>query len=273
MTLPRAGLATRRLALVVAAALLAGCATSGQPDFPAVAGVREVDLAWRPQPGMRLVHKVSTDVEMSGPLTEAVAEADRKQHVALTRTLEVTDVAPGHFDVRFVQDGWPVPATARLSREWALESVKLDDTSASPGDRGAVDASVRRLVEPLAQAGQFFGPWKVGETRPFDIRLAGFPETSGGGPGTITLSRVVTVDGRRAAEFTWTGRVEFLFTGEPGRGVPGRMTIAGTDWRDLDTGASLRQVAKATAEFTRQGRPTRVEYRTTEVLDSSASQL
>jgi hypothetical protein len=51
------------------------------------------------------------------------------------------------------------------------------------------------------------------------------------------------------------------------------MTITGKEWRDLETGAPLRLTATADAEFTRQGRPTRVKYRTAEVLDVAASSL
>ena len=132
---------------------------------------------------------------------------------------------------------------------------------------------MRRLVQPFTQGAQFFGRWRMGETRPFEIRFTDMPETSGGGQGTMTLRRVVAIDGRRAAEFDWNATTEFLFTGDPGRGVPGRMVITGKEWRDLVTGAPLRPTAKAAAEFTRQGRPTRVGYQTAEVLDLAASTL
>ena len=99
------------------------------------------------------------------------------------------------------------------------------------------------------------------------------PDASGSGQGTMTLRGVVSIDGRRAAAFDWTGSTEFLFTGDPGRGVPGRMVLTGREWRDLATGAALRVTAKADAEFTRQGRPTRVEFQTAEMLDLAASRL
>jgi len=51
------------------------------------------------------------------------------------------------------------------------------------------------------------------------------------------------------------------------------MVLTGREWRDLATGASLRVTAKADAEFTRQGRATRVEFQTAEVLDLAASRL
>lgn len=262
-----------RVALALLALALGACALRHEPSYPVVSGIDQVDLQWRPRVGMRLVQRVTTDVDASGALTRPLAERDKAQHIELTRSLDVTEVGPDHVDLRFGQDGFVVPATLRMSRTWAPESVRPDDTSASDGDRKKLDAALRQLAQPLAQSAQLFGRWKIGETRPFEIRLTGLPETSGGGEGTATLRRVVTIDGRRAAEFEWAGSTEFLFTGEPGRGVPGRMRLTGREWRDLETGASLRSTATAQAEFTRQGRPTRVEYRTVEVLDLAQSRL
>jgi hypothetical protein len=220
---------------------------------------------------MRLVQRVNTDVAMSGPLTTPVPTKDRKQKITLTRTIEVPTVGDDYFDLRFIQDGWVVPATVRFSRTWAQQGVRFDNPALSAQDQALVDGMVRRLTQPLEQAAPLFGRWRVGETKPFPIRFTGLPDTSGSGNGAMTLRRVVTIDGRRAAEFDWRGTTEFLFTGEPGRGMPGHMTIAGTEWRDLDTGVALRGTAKAQAEFTRQGRPTRVEYATVEAIDLAAS--
>jgi hypothetical protein len=258
------------LALV---ATLSACATRQEPSFPAVAGVEQIDLEWRPRAGMRIVQRVTTDVDASGMLTGPLAEGDKKQHTVLTRSLDITDVGQTYVDLRFGQDGFVVPATLRVSRAAVAESVKADDPSASDGDKKKLDVAMRQLVQPLTQSAQLLGRWRVGETRPFEIHLAGLPDTSGSGEGTATLRRVVTMEGRRAAEFEWTGNTEFLFTGEPGRGVPGRMALEGREWRDLETGATLRSTATARAEFTRQGRPTRVEYRTVEIIDLAQSRL
>ena len=258
--------------LLAALALLTACATS-EPSFPVVSGVPEIDLQWQPRAGMRLVQRVTTDVEMSGPLTGPVPDKDKKQRFTLTRTVEITDVGPEYFDFRFSQDGAVMPATVRFSRTWVPEAIKFDNPTLSSQDQSLLDSAMRRLVQPFTQGAQFFGRWKMGETRPFEIRFTDMPETSGGGQGTMTLRRVVAIDGRRAAEFDWNGTTEFLFTGDPGRGVPGRMTITGKEWRDLVTGAPLRLTATAAAEFTRQGRPTRVKYQTTEVLDMAVSTL
>jgi hypothetical protein len=258
--------------LCASLALLGGCAAAG-PSFPVVADVSDVDLQWKPRAGMRLVQRITTDVEMSGPLTGPVSAKDRKQHFVFTRTMEVPSVADAHFDVRFVQDGWLVPATVRLSRGWVPEGVSFDNPALSEQDRALLDAAVKRLVQPLEQGAQLFGRWRVGETKPFAIRFTGLPDTSGSGTGEMTLRRVVMLDGRRAAEFDWRGTSEFLFTGEPGRGMPGRMAIAGKEWRDLATGVALRVTATAQAEFTRQGQRTRVEYESVEALDLAASTL
>ena len=237
-------------------------------------GVRDIDLTWQPRAGMRLVYLVTTDVEASGALTRPMADTDKKQHVALTRTIEVTDVGPGaDFDVRFAQDGSAIPATLRFSRAWVPGAVQFDNPALGSQDQGLIDSTLRRLAQPFTQSAQFFGRWTVGETRPFDIHLIGMPDTSGSGQGTMTLRGVVSIEGRRAAAFEWSGSTEFLFTGDPGRGVPGRMVLTGREWRDLATGAALRMTAKADAEFTRQGRPTRVEFQTAEMLDLAASRL
>ncbi len=267
---------TRAAVLLLAGTLLAACAraTVREISYPAVPDVQEVDLTWQPREGMRLVHRVTTEVEATGPLTRPVADRDKKQHMTLSRIMEVARVGPDYFDVRFVQDGATLPATLRFSRAWAPIEIRPDDPSAlGEKDRDALDAALKQLGEPLAQAAKFFGRWKVGETRPFDIRLSGIPDTSGTGQGSMTFRRVVVIDGRQAAEFDWQGQTEFLFTGDPGKGAPGRMTISGREWRDLATGASLRLTAKANAEFTRQGQPTRVAYETAEVLDMTESRL
>jgi hypothetical protein len=267
--------ASRARLSTAALILLAGCtsASMSDPSFPVVPGVQAIDLTWQPRAGMRLVYLVTTDVEASGALTRPMADKDKKQHVSLTRTIEVTDVGPEHFDVRFAQDGSAIPATLRLSRTWVPEAVRPDNPTLDSFDRSRLDSTLRRLAQPLTQSAQFFGRWTVGETRPFDIGFTGMPDTSGSGQGTMTLRGVVSIGGRRAAAFDWTGSTEFLFTGDPGRGVPGRMVLTGREWRDLATGASLRVTAKADAEFTRQGRATRVEFQTAEVLDLAASRL
>jgi len=260
-------------ALLASAALLAACAQLATPTFPVVPGVREIDLTWQPRPGLRLVHRVTTDVVASGPLTQSIADSQKKQRMSLTRSTEVTAVGPDSFDLRFAEDGAPIPATLRFSRAWAPIEIRFDDPALADKDRKAIDATLRQLSEPFSQAAQFFRHWKVGETQAFDIRLSGLPRTSGGGQGTMTFVRVVKIEGRDAAEFQWEGRTEFLFTGEPGRGVPGQMSATGQEWRDLATGAALRVSAKASAEFTRQGQPTHVEYRTEETLDLARSSL
>jgi hypothetical protein len=222
---------------------------------------------------MRLVYVITTEIDGSGALTRPMADKDKKQRVSLTRTIEVTDVGPEHFDLRFAQDGSAIPATLRLSRGWVPDTVRFDNPALDRFDQHLLDSTLRRLAQPFTQSAQFFGPWTVGETRPFDIPITGIPDTSGSGQGTMTLRSVVSIEGRRAAAFDWTGNMEFLFTGDPGRGVPGRMVLIGREWRDLATGASLRATATADAEFTRQGQPTRVEFQTTEVLDLAASRL
>lgn len=260
--------------LLVLGGLCACARAETGPAYAPVAGVQEVNLEWQPTTGMRLVYRVTTDVEASGPLTQPVADKDKKRHVALTRSLEVTDVGPEYFDVRFSQNGVTLPATLRFSRAW--EPLKVQpDSPVVLGDKeqSALEAALRQLGEPFAESAKFFGRWKVGDTRPFDIQLSAVPGASGSGRGTMTFRRVVMIDGRQAAEFDWKGRTEFVFAGDPGRGAPGTMTIAGQEWRDLVTGASLRLTAKAEAEFTRQGQPTKVEYQTDEVLDASASRF
>jgi hypothetical protein len=261
--------------VVLVAALLAACARAAmEPSYTAVPGVQEVDLTWQPREGMRLVHRVTTDVAASGPLTKPMADTDKKQHISLTRTVEVTGVGPDHFDVRLAQNDAVLPATLRFSRDWAPKEVRPDKPDAL-GEKGreALDTTLRQAAEPLVQSAQFFRHWKVGQTRSFDIQLSSVPGANGEGRGTMTFLRVVVIDGRQAAEFEWQARTEFVFTGDPGKGVPGWMTISGREWRDLATGASLRLTAKASAEFARQGEPTRVEYETAEVLDLTASRL
>jgi hypothetical protein len=259
--------------LLAGAAWLSGCAELAAPAFPVVPDVREVDLKWQPRPGLRLVHRVTRDVEASGSLTRSMAEEQKKQRMSMTRTTDITAVGADYFDLRFAEDGAPIPATLRFSRAWTPLEIRFDDPALGDKDRKAIDAALRKFSEPFSQAGQFFRRWKVGDAQPFDIALPALPGMRGKGEGSMTLVRVVMIDGRQAAEFHWRGQTEFLFTGEPGRGVPGWMSVTGREWRDLATGALLRLSAKASAEFTRQAEPTQVEYRTEEVLDPAGSRL
>ncbi len=266
-------LTTRLLGVSALIVAVAGCASAPSwPSYPAVPGVSEIDLKWEPRRDMRLVHRITTDIEASGAGTRPMPDTEKKRRVAQTRALDITDVAPDHFDLRVVRDGWPVPATLRLSRAWQPIDVRADAGVAAQDER-AVKAAMRQLAEPLSQSAQVFGRWTVGETKPFSIRMSGIPDASGSGQGDMTFRGVVVVDGRRAAEFDWKGTVEFLLAGDPGRGVPGRMRVTGKEWRDLATGASLRVTARADAEFTRQGEVTHVRYRTDEALDQAASRL
>lgn len=265
--------------LVTAVLLLSACASprapsSMAPSYPAVPGIGEVDLVWHPREGMRLVHTVTKDIEASGPLTKPVAAKDRKQHISLTRAVEVTAVGPDYFEVRFTQDGFALPATLRISRDWTAVDARVDETAQlDDKERQALEVTVKQVGEPFVQSSRFLGHWKVGETRPFDIELTAMPDTSGRGQGTMTFRGVVLVGNRQAAEFDWQARAEFLFAGDPGRGVPGQMNIVGREWRDLATGASLRVTARADAEFSRQGRPAIVASETAEVLDLEQSRL
>jgi hypothetical protein len=112
---------------IAALIVLAGCASTSDSSFPVVSGLQAIHLTWQPRAGMRLVYLVTTDVEASGALARPMADKDRKQHISLTRTIEITDVGPEHFDVRFAQDGSAIPATLRFSRAWVAEAVRFDN--------------------------------------------------------------------------------------------------------------------------------------------------
>jgi hypothetical protein len=265
---------TRIAAMLAGAALLSGCAGGLRtPDYPAAGPVGEIDLQWRPQTGMRLVHQVTMMMEASGPLTRPLAEPQKKQRSSLTRVVEVAATGPDYFDLRFTQNGAAIPATARFSTGWQLREIRVDDPGMAAADREAVEAAVRHISGPLAQGAQFFRRWQAGQPQRFDIPLGPLPGASGNGQGTMTFRRVVLVEGRRAAEFDWQGETDFVLSGEPGHGVPGRMRMSGREWRDLSTGASLRLAGTAAGQFVNQGQTTEVSYQTEEVLDLSGSRL
>lgn len=259
----------RVLFVLMACSLALACARATLPEYPAVPGIHDIDLRWQPKAGMRIVHDVVTNIDVSGDAMRSVPKEQRKQQTSSTRTADITEVGPDFFMVRFGQNGVTLPVTVQFSSAWAPQQVLFDDpASLSEQDRARVNRALRQVEEPFLQTAQFFRLWKVGERYPLELHLAGLPGATVAGTGTMTLRQVVLIRSRRAAEFDWEGTVDFSFSG-----TTGQMAVTGREWRDVATGVSVGLVANGTAEFAVRGQPARMEYATREALNFSDSAL
>ena len=74
--------------------------------FPSCRACRRSTSNWQPRQECASFSVVTTDVEMSGPLTGPVPDKDKKQRFTLIRTVEITDVGPEYFDSGFLSTAW-----------------------------------------------------------------------------------------------------------------------------------------------------------------------
>jgi hypothetical protein len=177
--------------------------------------------------------------------------------------VEVTAVAGDTFDARISSDAQPEVVTARFRRDWTALAFGVE----REGRYADADlATFPLLGEALALARDLSGHWRVGETRPWERTVSVPPLVSVPMRGTLTLERLVSRRGRRAAAFAYRA------TGEGQYGLSRvRMSLSGRCWMDLATGFMLESQTSAPGQFTQSGEPVQMEIEEERVLDLPGS--
>lgn len=256
----------RLLPVILGSFFLSACAEVSAPLFQVVPGVREIDLRWQPKAGMRVVHQIATRISISGPLAQNLPESQRNLARSQTRIMDITSVTSEYFEFRDTEGGVAIPATMRFSRDWVPVEIRFDDPRMlTEKDHIAVKAVLSSLEQVFRESAQFFRPWRIGETRPFEIRLPG-PQGSASVKGTATFRRVVLIHDRPSAEFDGVGSADLTV-----EETTMRMTLPMQWWMDLATGVSLKSKSKGTIEFSMKGQSARMDLETEEVLDFGSS--
>jgi len=270
------------LLMSAAATLMTACGGVLRSEFPEVPGVQEIDLQWRPKAGMRLTCDASTTAEVA---TGFLPSERKRSETASKITLDIPTVGPDYFDFAITASQFPGTVTVRFStKDWSLlrfafddgtgkKEIRLDEEAVVGLDRKKVDlqklkAELQPIQDLLKQVSQFWGRWRVGELKPFEVRLP----MQGGADAAFVLNsilrRVVLINGRAAAEFEQAGHGQMAF-----REASVSVEVTGTQWVDLLTGLSLRSVQKVTGAGTSQDEPRKIEIANEQTLDCTRSRL
>lgn len=246
----------RAASLILALGLLAGCSRTPE-GRPRPAG--EVNLAFAAAPGMRLTYQVRRTWRLTGEAARTAPEAERVRQSVGTKVMAVTAATGETFDVRLSEDDRTVPATLRFARNWVLQRVIPDD----PGRLTEPQwTALTRLPELFQVQSRFYRRWRVGESIPWAVTVSGSGGRTEVLQGSLRLTRMVTLDGRPAAEFTAEAR---------GRLGDQRVETSGESWVDVASGIVLRARARTTHLFTVGGLPGRMEIEQDELLDREQS--
>jgi len=222
-----------------------------------------VQVRAAPAAGMRAAYQFRTAATLSGTGVRTLSQAQRTAATSQRYTVEVTAADADGFDVRVTTSGAPDVAVARFGPDWS--PLKFGVEIQGQYTDGEL-TSFPVLGEAFLLSHDAAGAWRAGESRPLE-RVVNFPPlVSILMRGTITLKRVVTRDGRRAAEFDYaaTGEGEY-------QSAPFRMTLTGQCWMDLATGFLLESKTTAPGSFTRATEPVVVEIKEERTLDRSGS--
>lgn len=156
------------------------------------------------------------------------------------RVMDIVSATADSVEVRLTMPKGPARATFTMSRRGAVEKVVFDRTMF-----GSDYLFGEALAQLVVHEVMYRQPWKSGDTRPLTVSLP--PEMRDLGAalrdmssGTVTFRRVVTLDGRVAAEFDYT-RIWGL---SDMRGASTRWEMTGQQWFDAKTGILLRLTGK-----------------------------
>jgi len=134
------------------------------------------------------------------------------------------------------------------------ERSGLDITRAEGEDVYRVSAGVAELPDVSAfltgLSSDFYGRWRVGESRISAARMPIGSTMSASATTTVTLRSVGTLRGRSAALFTSRGTIAFFH-----RDAEFRVPLVGEQWVDLATGLPLRWSGRGTGTLMLGGKP------------------
>jgi hypothetical protein len=240
---------------------LAGCGTLA--SGPAETATSSVEVRAAPAAGMRASYQVKTVATLSGAGVRSLPESQKTATASQRYVVEVTAADADSFDVRVTTAGAPDVVVARFGRDWAPLQFGVEIQGRySDGDL----VSFPVLGEALQLSRDLSGQWRVGESRAWE-RVVNFPPLlSVLMRGTLTLKRVTSRDGRRAAEFAYSAAGDGQY-----QASPFRMSMAGQCWMDLATGFLLEVKTSAPGRFTRSGEPVGMEIKEERALDRPAS--
>jgi hypothetical protein len=230
---------------------------------PGDGGVREVNLAASPTPGMRLSYRVRSAVTMSGAGARSLSESEKSASVSQRYVVEVTVVGNDSFDVRITGDNLQGAVVARFARDWTALKFGVE----REGQYADADLPTFPILGEVFQvARDLSGRWTVGETRPWERLVSLPPVLSVRMKGTATLSRITRLGGRRAAEFRYGASGEGEYAGSRLR-----MSLSGQSWVDLATGFMLEARTRAPGQLLQAGGPVLMELTEERTLNRSES--
>jgi len=232
------------------------------PVYPIRADIQAITVQWRLSEGMHTVHHV--DSWAGGKHTESM------------RMMDVVAVHSDSYEVIYT-DTPAMKGTLllRLSRaDGSLLRMEIRD----PSRTRSMDADTvtlnqepefrwfqERLKHPTASV---WGSWRIGQQRSHLLRLPLDEHPTITLPMRTQLRRVVTVQGRLAAEFVSTGTTSFVPRVSPPESMSLTMTIS--QIIDLDTGLTLFSLTEGSID--RKGLlPSRFYAR--DEMDLAASRL
>jgi len=244
---------------------------AASPDTPSlsggetVLGATEVDLKqWEWRAGLKLVYQVSSKETTSGG--PKLPDDKRLQSKSQSRTIEVLTVTSSYVEIRVQESGGGFPAAVfRLSKDWSLLDTRIEDPafiSLEPLVKGIAKDMFNQKGGGPAWVSRFDGRWKVGESRMIETHSTSPPKNM----ERVTLRRVVTIGGRRAAEFDSQGCGEVNVFG-----VKAQFTFTGKRFIDLAAGVTVTMKVMEDAEFVLQGERVRMHIESDETLDFAQS--
>jgi hypothetical protein len=242
---------------------LAGCGWLPAELGGSDSGVREVDLAAMPTPGMRASYRLHTAAILSGPGVRSLTESDKSASTVQRYVVAVTAVEADAFAVRITGDSLQGAVVARFGRDWSALRFGVE----KEGKYTDADLPTFPILgEAFQVARELSGRWAVGEARPWGRTVSVPPLLSVRMQGTVTLKRVTRRAGRRAAEFDYGASGEGEYAG-----TQLRMSLDSQYWVDLATGFVLESRTSAPGQFTPAGEAIHMELKEERTLNRKDS--
>jgi hypothetical protein len=256
-------MAAARAVILTLALGLTGCGWLTADLGGSESGVRDVQIAALPTPGMRASYRVQTAAILSGPGVRSLDESQKSASTVQRYVVAVTAVEADAFDVRITGDSLQGVVIARFRRDWSAVKFGVEN------EGKYTDADLPTfpiLSEAFQVARDLAGRWAVGETRPWGRTANVPPLLSVQMQGKATLKRITRRAGRRAAEFDYGGTGEGEYVG-----TQLRMTLRSQYWVDLATGFVLESKTTAPGQFAPAGEAIHMELKEERTLNRQDS--